>query len=123
MKALLICLFCLFGFSAFASDQLFADPAQEARAHEIFAQLRCVVCAGQSLNGSNAKLAVEMRNLIREKMRDGESDDSIIHYFSERYGDDILMNPPIEHSTYILWFAPLIFLLIAFFMGARLMRS
>lgn len=109
--------------SATASDNIFNDPAQEEHARKLFSQLRCVVCEGQPLSGSNTKIAIEMRNVIREKMKKGESDEDIIAFFAERYGDDVLMNPPVSPQTYVLWFAPPFFLLLALWVGLKVIRS
>jgi|SRR5580704_3682165 cytochrome c-type biogenesis protein CcmH len=88
------------------------DPALEARAAELQRQLRCVVCQGQSLDESNAPLAADLRRLIRIHIQQGESDAQIEGYLVARYGDFILMKPPLELDTYALWFGPLIVLLV-----------
>ena len=117
---LILALLCVQPVSA--SDKLFADPAQETRARALFSQLRCVVCDGQSLSGSNAKIAIEMRNVIRTKIHKGQSDTEILEFFKNRYGDDVLMTPPISAHTYVLWFAPALFLLLAFIIGYKAIR-
>ncbi len=71
-----------------------------------------MVCNGQSLAESDAQLAQDMRNLIREQMRDGKDTDAIKQFLTKRYGDAILMQPPVKSSTWILWFAPFVMLLI-----------
>ena len=88
------------------------DPAQEARAQVIFKQLRCMVCTGESIHDSNADLAKDLRQLVRERIESGESDDEIVAYIVSRYGETILMEPPVKTSTYFLWYSPLVFLLI-----------
>lgn len=95
-------------------DQL-DNPKQEERAKALFKEIRCVVCSGESINDSNADLAQDMRRLIRQKIQDGETDETIIHFFVENYGNEILMEPTLNQSTYILWFAPFIFLLLGAF--------
>ena len=109
-------LFLLWGLligcpSAFAQEQTPEMPlensAQEQHARTLFHELRCEVCQGQSVADSNASLAQDMRMMVREKVAAGESDESILGYFSERYGRDILMRPPMDSSTAPLWLAPL----------------
>jgi cytochrome c-type biogenesis protein CcmH len=89
-----------------------ADLRMEARAVTLQRQLRCVVCQGQALGESNAPLAADLRRLIRGLMEKGWSDGQIEHYLVARYGDFILMKPPLEPATYLLWFGPLIVVLI-----------
>ncbi len=90
-----------------------ADPALEARAVALQKQLRCLVCQGESLDESNAGLAKDLRRLIRQRIREGYSDEDIKSYLVSRYGDFILMKPPLMADTYALWFGPLIVLAIA----------
>ncbi|MEM7046805.1 MAG: cytochrome c-type biogenesis protein [Pseudomonadota bacterium] len=80
---------------------------QQELARELFKVLRCVVCVGQPLWESDVPLAVDMRRIITEKARAGESRQEIIDYFVARYGDDILMKPPIALRTLVLWCAPI----------------
>ena len=87
------------------------DPAQETRAVALQKQLRCVVCQGQSLDESNAPLAADLRRLIRVHIEQGQTDAQIENYLVARYGDFILMKPPLERDTYALWFGPLVVLL------------
>lgn len=89
------------------------DPALEARAVALQKQLRCLVCQGESLDESNAQLAKDLRRLIRKRILAGYSNDAIKAYLVSRYGDVILMKPPLKAATYILWFGPLVVLLIA----------
>jgi cytochrome c-type biogenesis protein CcmH len=89
-----------------------SDPRLEARAVALQKELRCVVCQGQSLNESNAPLAADLRALIRKHIVDGESDAQIENYLVARYGDFILMKPPLETDTFLLWFGPLIVLVM-----------
>lgn len=105
----LLCL--LLSPSAFAG----LSPADELRSRELASSLRCVVCEGQSLAESNAEIAVEMRQIIHKKIEAGESDNDILAWFHERYGDAILMRPPVKAATLPLWLAPPFLLLIGFF--------
>ena len=90
-----------------------ADPALEARAVALQKQFRCLVCQGESLDESNAELARDLRRLIRKRIEEGASNDAIKAYLVSRYGDFILMKPPLVAETYALWFGPLVVLLIA----------
>lgn len=91
-------------------DQPLMDAAQEKTAHTLFRELRCVVCEGQSLAESDATLAVQMRAHVRELVRQGKSEKEILAYFRDRYGEHILLTPPIEGKTALLWLAPLMLL-------------
>lgn len=77
----------------------------------MFNDLRCVVCEGQSVADSDAVLAAQMRAEVRELVNEGKSRDEVLAYFRERYGDDILMTPPLKPRTWLLWGAPLLLLL------------
>jgi cytochrome c-type biogenesis protein CcmH len=83
-----------------------ADPVQEARARALQKELRCLVCQGESLDESNASLAVDLRRLIRARIKAGESNEQIENFLVSRYGDFILMAPPFEVRTYALWLTP-----------------
>jgi cytochrome c-type biogenesis protein CcmH len=94
-----------------APDSL-SDPAQEARARVLQKELRCLVCQGESLDESNASLAVDLRHLIRMRIKAGQSDKEIIDFLVSRYGDFILMEPPFEPGTYALWLTPFAVLIL-----------
>ncbi len=87
------------------------DPALEARAYALESELRCLVCQNQTLADSNAPLAVDLRNQIREKMQAGASDRDIIDYMVARYGDFVLYRPPLKATTVLLWAGPLLLML------------
>jgi len=93
-------------------DELLADPNLESRAREISAGLRCLVCQNQSIDDSDAPLARDLRLLVRERLTVGDSDDEVRDYLVARYGDFILLKPPFDISTLILWLAPLLVLSI-----------
>ncbi len=95
-----------------AGPDRLADPGLEARAEALQKQLRCVVCQGESLDESNAPLAADLRHLIRVQLEKGWSDAQITNYLVARYGAFILMRPPFDPETYLLWLGPLITLLI-----------
>jgi len=88
------------------------DPALEARARAISAELRCLVCQNQSLDDSSAELAHDLRMLIRERLKTGDSDEQVRQFLVRRYGDFILLKPPLQPDTYLLWFGPLALLLL-----------
>lgn len=98
--------------AAFAVPEKLPDPAQEARAVDLQKQLRCLVCQGESLDESNAPLARDLRHLIRERIAAGENDTDVKRYLVRRYGDFILMKPPVNAGTYVLWFAPVALVLL-----------
>ena len=91
-----------------------ADPAIEERMMALATELRCLVCQNQTLADSNADLAQDLRNQIREKMRQGSSDAQIVDYLVARYGDFVLYRPPLKASTMLLWFGPLLLLAVGF---------
>ncbi len=88
----------------------FSDPALETRARNLQRELRCLVCQGQSIDESNAELAGDLRRLVREQIAAGRSDGEIKSYLKARYGDFILMQPPLEPATWLLWLAPFLVL-------------
>ena len=89
----------------------FSNPRMEDRARALQRQLRCLVCQGESIDESQAPLAAELRHLARMQMAEGKSDTEIEQYLVARYGDFILMKPPLQPDTYILWLAPFVVLL------------
>ncbi len=86
--------------------------AEDQRAIELFKEVRCLVCQGQTIHESNAELAEDLKQLIREKISQGETDHQIKEYLVERYGDWILMTPPFNSLTYILWSLPFLIMII-----------
>lgn len=83
-----------------------ADPAQEARARSLDAEIRCVQCENEPIAQSTADIAVDMRRLVRERIAAGDSDAEIRDYFRQRYGDFVLFRPPVDSRTWLLWAAP-----------------
>jgi cytochrome c-type biogenesis protein CcmH len=112
--ALLLLLLLLFSQPCFAQTHpdALADPKLEARAVALQKQLRCLVCQGQSLDESVAPLAADLRHFIRVRIAAGQSNDEIKQELVTRYGDVILMEPPLNPETYLLWFGPFLVLLI-----------
>jgi cytochrome c-type biogenesis protein CcmH len=85
-----------------------ADPVLEQRVMALSAELRCLVCQNQTIADSNAPLAEDLRNQVREKIRQGASDSEIVDYMVARYGDFVLYRPPFKLTTVLLWFGPLL---------------
>jgi cytochrome c-type biogenesis protein CcmH len=108
MIRLIIVAFALSLTTATAAPDKLGNPALESRAVALQKELRCLVCQGESLDESNAPLAADLRRLIRERLAAGDSNEAVKRYLVARYGDFILMKPPVEKETYVLWFAPLI---------------
>jgi len=108
MRLLIVILFWCFAMPAFAvnPDEILADPALEARARKISKGLRCVVCRNQNIDGSNAAIARDMRILLGERLQAGDSDEEAIAYFVARYGIFVLLRPPVQANTYLLWLGP-----------------
>jgi len=109
----LVMLFLLFISAALAAPapESLPNPAQEAHARVLQKEFRCLVCQGESIDESGAPLAADLRRLIREHIARGETDAQIRQYLVSRYGEFILMKPPVEPDTYALWLAPFAVLL------------
>ncbi|NLR95449.1 cytochrome c-type biogenesis protein CcmH [Rhizobium sp. P38BS-XIX] len=101
-------------FSAFAvnPDEILSDPALEARARTISAELRCMVCQNQSIDDSNADLARDLRLLVRKRLVDGDSNQQVLDYIVSRYGEFVLLKPRLTEKTYILWGAPVVLFIL-----------
>ena len=91
-------------------DEMLADPALEARARDIGKELRCLVCRNQSIDDSEAGLAHDLRVLVRERLSAGDTDRQVVDYIVSRYGDYVLLKPPFEAETLLLWLGPLLVL-------------
>ena len=102
----------LIAYSLLLSSVYALNVDQEERANNLFKETRCLVCEGQNIYESNSDSAEDMKKLISEMIIDGNSDDEIKSFLVSRYGDWIIMTPPINQSTYFLWFSPIIILLI-----------
>ncbi|MBB3914922.1 cytochrome c-type biogenesis protein CcmH [Rhizobium pisi] len=92
-------------------DEVLADPALEARARALSAELRCMVCQNQSIDDSNADLAKDLRLLVRERITDGDSDEAVLNYIVSRYGEFVLLKPRFSVKTALLWGAPVLLVL------------
>ena len=107
---------------AAASDpaERLSDPAQEARARHLFAQVRCLVCQNETIDDSEADLAQDLRRLVREQVRQGRSDGEIKRFLVDRYGEFVLMRPTFSAGNAALWIGP--FLVVALGAGLLLVR-
>ena len=85
-------------------SEILADPALEARARDLSKGLRCLVCRNQSIDDSDAELAKDLRVLVRERLVAGDTDEEILDYVRSRYGDYVLLKPPLNPATALLWF-------------------
>lgn len=94
-------------------DEMLADPAQEARAREVGQELRCLVCQNQAIDDSNAPLARDLRILVRERIKAGDSNAQVMEFVVARYGDYVRLRPPMRIETYLLWFGPALVLAAA----------
>jgi cytochrome c-type biogenesis protein CcmH len=88
------------------------DPVLERRVNKLSEELRCLVCQNQTIADSHADLAIDLKNLIREKLRQGLSDQEVKDFMVERYGDFVLYRPPVKTTTWLLWFGPFALLVI-----------
>ena len=93
-------------------DEILVDPAMETRARAISHDLRCMVCQNQSIDDSEAPLARDLRLLVRERLKAGDSDSRVVDYMVERYGEFVLLKPRVSWHTAILWGAPLTILMV-----------
>ena len=93
-------------------EEFLQNPKQELKARNISKNVRCLVCQNQSIDESAAPLAKDLRILIRKKVKEGHTENEIYKFLTDRYGDFILLKPPIKFSTLALWFLPFIFLII-----------
>jgi cytochrome c-type biogenesis protein CcmH len=100
-----------------------ADPVLEKRVMALSAELRCLVCQNQTIADSNAELAIDLKNQVREKLGQGMSDKDVVDYMVQRYGDFVLYRPPVKSITWLLWFGPFLLLIVGvFFLGLKLSR-
>jgi len=110
---LLLSLLATFPAAAVQPDEMLRDPVLEARARALSQGLRCLVCQNQSIDDSDASLAHDLRVLLRERLTAGDSDRQAVDFIVARYGNFVLLKPPLEWNTAVLWLSPLLLLLIA----------
>src|SRR5437870_9329499 len=100
-------------------DEILSDPVLEGRARALSSGLRCLVCQNQSIDDSNAPLARDLRLLVRERLKKGDSDNEVVRFIEDRYGEFVLLRPPLSVRTILLWLAPFLLLIGAVAMAAR----
>lgn len=116
LGVLFSCLFFLLASPAAHAvqpDEVLDDPSLEARAREISQHLRCLVCQNQSIDDSDADLARDLRIIVRQRLVAGDSNEEVFQFLVDRYGDYVLLSPPLRGATYALWFGPIVLLLVA----------
>ena len=112
-----ICLIQFFSNNSYTvePDEVLDNQKQELRARNISKNIRCMICQNQSIDESTALLAKDLRILIRNKIKDGKKDKEIYKFLTDRYGDFILLKPPLKLNTFALWFLPFIFFIVGVF--------
>ncbi|MEC7657642.1 MAG: cytochrome c-type biogenesis protein [Pseudomonadota bacterium] len=130
MRAAILAILCVFlvpvgGAIALQPNEVLKNSELEARARNLSKDIRCLVCQNQSIDDSNAGLARDLRVLVRERLREGDSDEQILDFLVKRYGDFVLLKPPVKASTYALWYGPIVIFvlgvigLVVFMRGRR----
>lgn len=117
-----LAILCLAGALVAKDAQPVEDPRIEQRMKAITQQLRCLVCQNETLADSQAFLAEDLRREIREKLKEGKSDQEIFAFLTQRYGEFVLYNPPVKASTYLLWFGPFVVLLAGIMLLFRYLK-
>jgi len=101
----------------------FDDPNKEARFKQFSEELRCLVCQNQSLADSNAELAMDLRRELYKMIQNDATDDEIVSFMVDRYGDFVLYNPPVKPTTWLLWFGPFVLVVLGLIILVRVIRS
>ncbi len=125
MRALSLALILVLASPVFAvqPDEILDDPVLEDRARDISAGLRCLVCRNESIDESNAELARDLRLLVRERLLAGDSNDEVVTYVVDRYGEYVLLRPSFGGANTVLWLAPLALLLIGGALSVAFIRN
>ena len=125
MRYILTLILVLLMMPAYAvqPDEVLEDPALEERARDLSKGLRCLVCRNESIDESNATLARDLRILVRERLVEGDSDDQVLDFVVDRYGEYVLLKPRFDGSTWILWAAGPAMLLLAAGIGLTYIRG
>ena len=128
-KSILFCLFvCLQAFSTLCvaapiETFKFDSPEAEKIFHKLSEELRCLVCQNQNIAESNSELAKDLRSEIHTMLIDGQSEEQIVEFMVQRYGDYVLYRPPFKPMTWLLWFGPFLVFLLGLFFVIRLLKS
>jgi cytochrome c-type biogenesis protein CcmH len=99
------------------------DPVKQSRTVRLTEQLRCLVCQNQTIADSSAELAVDLRRQVREQVAAGRTDEEIIKYMTDRYGDFVLYKPPVKTTTILLWAGPVVLLIVGLLLLFRIVRN
>ncbi|MET0089492.1 MAG: cytochrome c-type biogenesis protein [Candidatus Thiodiazotropha sp.] len=124
----ILVLVCLLVFSLMPvmastlAEYTFDDPKKHDEFRSIIEEMRCLVCQNESLAGSNADLAVDLRNEIYDMMKQGHDKDDIVKFMVARYGDFVLYNPPLKPTTYPIWFGPVIIFVVGALVLLRILK-
>ncbi len=116
---LALVIFSVQAFAVAVDDNPLEDPAKEAVARELMKEIRCLVCQNQSIEDSNADLARDLRQVVRERIALGDTPENVRAYLVDRYGDWVLLEPPVKPQTYLLWASPFLFLLVVVYLVFR----
>ena len=104
-------------------EEMLKNPALELRARDISQGLRCLICQNQAIDDSDASLAKDLRMVVRERLTAGDSDTQVIDYIVRRYGNYVLLKPPFQSDTFLLWVLPFILMLLGLFMAWRYFKQ
>lgn len=108
------------------AESMAKDPVLEKRVDEVSAELRCLVCQNQTIADSHADLAIDLKNQVREMLRAGNTNEEVVNYMVDRYGDFVRYKPPMKPTTYFLWFGPIVLIvagLLVLFVTLRKRRQ
>ena len=126
IRAFLIAFILLAGASTtygVLPEEMLKDPALELRARDISQGLRCLVCQNQAIDDSNAPLAKDLRMIVRERLTAGDSDAQVFDYIVQRYGNYVLLKPPFQADTLLLWLLPFVLMLLGLFTAWRYFKQ
>jgi len=127
---LLVLFVSIFGFgqmvqpvNAVEPSEMLKDPVLEKRARDISKGLRCLVCQNQTIDDSNAGLAKDLRILVRKRLLAGDSNQQVVDFVVDRYGDYVLLEPPFKMTTFLLWLSPALIAALALLLGYKFYRN